>query len=40
MNELFQEWKKAYKENGIEAKFVKDGIVNKKYYKSMDFKRN
>jgi len=35
MNELFQEWEKAYRENGIEAKFVKDGIVNEEYYKNI-----
>jgi len=35
MNELFKEWEKSYRENGIEAKFVKDGIVNKEHYKNI-----
>ena len=32
---LFQEWKKAYKENGINEPFVKDGIVDKDKYQGI-----
>jgi len=32
---LFQEWEKAYKENGINEPFVKDGIVDKDKYQGI-----